>query len=205
MEKSTILKSWEPKWKRKENGEDRDKVYYETLSDASRSTLGSPTASPALAQARPSVTRFLESASALPSSLELRWDSTYSLLICKKCYKLIPRTPLARRVRRTPMATMQSRVVKSAAVAPRGQMGTWPAGTYIWDVQKPTRIDIFFVQFGLWPVQLRREGWGSSVRPLCVGSLELPNLWGVCLWHQGHNWENLRSGESAPESVLFQL
>ena len=112
------------KMKKKENGEDRDKVYYETLSDASQSTLGSPTASPALAQARPSVTRFLESASALPSSLELRWDSTSSLMICKKCYKLIPRTPLARRVRRTPMATMQSRVVRSAAVAPRGQMGT---------------------------------------------------------------------------------
>ena len=110
---------------KKENGEDRDKVYYETLSDASQSTLGSPTASLALAQARPSVTRFLESASALPSSLELRWDSTSSsLLICKKCYKLIPRTPLARRVRRTPMATMQSRAARSAAVGLRGQMGT---------------------------------------------------------------------------------
>ena len=42
--------------------------------------------------------------------------------------KLIPRMPLALCVKRTPTATMQSQVVRSAAVALRGQMGTCRAG-----------------------------------------------------------------------------
>ena len=51
-------------------------------------------------------------------------------LISWELYKLIPRMRLAQCVRRTPMATMQSQVVRSVAVALRGQTGTCPAGMY---------------------------------------------------------------------------